>query len=190
MKNQIKFFQTVPGVIVITLLILTIPLVAMQFTDQVDWSVSDFIIMGILIFTMVLAFVLITRQAINLMYKAAIAGTVGTTFLMIWANAAVGLIGSGPHAGNFMYAGVVAVVIVGTYLSRFTARGMELAMFGTAVSLVLIAVIQLLLNMDEYPASSVQEIIAVNGFFCFLYATSGLLFRFMALEQASGKSGN
>jgi hypothetical protein len=190
MKNLLKFFQTIPGVFVITLLILLIPLVAMQFTDEVDWSVSDFIIMGILIFTMVLAFVLITRQAINLMYKAAIASAIGSTFLMIWANMAVGLIGSGPHAGNFMYAGVVGVVLIGTYLSRFTARGMELTMFSGAFAFVLVAIIALLANMDEYPGSSIQEIIAVNAFFTFLYATSGLLFRFIALEQASGKSGS
>lgn len=188
MKSLIKFFHTVPGAVVFTLLILSIPLIAMQFTSEVNWSVGDFIIMGILIFSTALAYVLISRYAPNFIYRAAIGAAIGTTFLMVWANLAVGLIGAGPHAGNLMYIGVVAVVIMGTYFSRFTAKGMELAMFGAAFSLVLLAGIALLANMQALPGSSVAEIIAVNAFFAFLYCIGGLLFRYVALHQSQEKT--
>jgi hypothetical protein len=50
MEKQQNFFLTIPGVAVVTGLILLIPLVAMQFTNEVNWSVTDFILMGSLLF--------------------------------------------------------------------------------------------------------------------------------------------
>lgn len=188
MNTLSKFLHTIPGAAVITLLILSIPLIAMQFTQEVDWGVGDFIVMGILIFSMAVAYVLLARYAPNFIHRAAIGSAAGTTFLMIWANLAVGLIGAGSHAGNLMYIGVVAVVIIGTYFSRFTAKGMELTMFCAALSILLIAVIALLANMQSYPGSSIAEIISVNAFFALLYCISGLLFRYLALQQTPEKS--
>lgn len=188
MEKQTKFYQTIPGVALITLLILLIPFVAMQFTDEVNWGVGDFIIMGTLLFITGLTYALVTRYAPNMIYRAGVLGAVGTTFLMVWANLAVGLIGAGPNLGNLMYIGVVAVVLIGTFLSRFTPKGMELTMFASALALVLLTVIALFANMNEYLASSVTEIIGVNAFFAALYTVSGLLFRYVALQQSKEKS--
>ncbi len=190
MKKDVPFIFTLPGVVVATLAILLIPFVAMQFTEEVNWSPADFIIMGVLIFSTGLAYTLITRYMPNLIHKAAYAGAVGSTFLLIWVNIAVGLIGGGPHVGNFMYIGVVAVVIIGTYLSRFTAKGMELTMFAATGTLVLIAIIALMAGMQDYPGSSVMEIIGVNAFFAVLFAVSGLLFRFISIAQPEQKANS
>ena len=107
---------------------------------------------------------------------------------MIWANLAVGLIGSGTNPGNLMYFGVVAVGIIGIVLSRFSPGGMERAMYITALMLVLVVGIALFANMDEYPGSSVDEIVGVNGFFATLFTVSGSLFRFAARKQSPKKS--
>jgi len=187
MKSFINFVHSIPGVAVITLLILSIPLIAMQFTQEVDWSFMDFVIMGILIFSTGSMYVLLTRFTSNVIYRAAMGAAIGTTFLLVWANLAVGLIGGGPHAGNLMYIGVVAVVLVGTFFSNFTAKGMERVMMGAAFSLVVVAVVALLANMQSYPGSSVVEIIAVNAFFMFLYLITALLFRYVALYPAENK---
>jgi hypothetical protein len=184
MEKQASLSLSLRWVAFATALVLMVPLVAMQFTTEVQWGPADFIIMGALIFCTGLSYVLLTRYAPNFIYRAAIAGAIGTTFLMIWANLAVGLIGSGPHAGNLMYIGVVGVVIIGTFLSRFTAKGMELAMFASAFAVVLLAVIALATNMHQYPGSSVAEILGVNAFFTVLFSISGLLFRFVALQQS------
>lgn len=188
MKSLIKFLHTLPGVGATTLLILFIPFIAMQFTPEVNWSAGDFIIMGILIFATGSAYVLLTRYTPNFIQRAAYGAAIGTTFLMVWSNMAVGLIGAGPHAGNLMYIGVLAVVVVGVYFSRFTAKGLELTMFATAIALVLVASVALLANMQSYPGSSVAEIIAVNAFFIFLYCIAGLLFRYVALQQTQPKT--
>lgn len=166
-----------------TLLILAIPLVAMQFTTEVNWSATDFVVMGLLLVGVGLAFVLITRHAGSFVYRLAGLAAIGSTFLLIWINLAVGLIGGGSQAGNLMYIGVVAVVMVGTYLSNFTARGMELTMLATAGSLIVIAGIALLTDMQHYAGSSVGEIIGVNAFFAFLFSVAALLFRYERLVK-------
>src|SRR5688572_15075528 len=106
MKNEITFSQSIIRVALATILILLIPFVAMQFSTEVDWSLTDFIFMGALIFGIGFSYVLATRFVSNIVYKVAIAAALGSTFLMIWVNLAVGLIGAGPHWGNFMYMGV------------------------------------------------------------------------------------
>jgi hypothetical protein len=180
MEKQSKFKKSILGVALATVIILLVPLVAMQFTNEVDWSVFDFIIMGALGFGTGLAYVLISRFSSNIVYRTAIGLAIGTTFFMIWANLAVGLIGAGPNPGNLMYMAVVAVVIIGSILSHFSPGGMERAMYATALALMLLAVIALSANMNEYPGSSVTEIIGVNGFFAMLFVISGILFRHVA----------
>ena len=103
MKNLRSLKLTIPVVGLITLLILLVPLVAMQFTDEVNWTAVDFIIAGALLFGTGMLLVWALRQSTSLAYRAAMGLTIGTTFLMIWANLAVGLIGSGPNLGNLMY---------------------------------------------------------------------------------------
>jgi hypothetical protein len=177
MIRQIKFLQSIPGVALATAVVLLVPLIAMQFTDEVNWSVGDFIIMGSLLFGTGVSYVLITRYMSDVAYKAAVGLALGTMLFMIWANLAVGLIGSGPNPGNLMYMAVVAVGIIGAVLSRFKPTGMQRTMFVTAGSLVLHTAIALLTKMDEYPGSSVTAILGVNVFFGFLFLVAGLLFR-------------
>jgi hypothetical protein len=190
MKKQKNLSRSVFWVAFITVIILSIPLLAMQFTDEVNWSLVDFIIVGILIFCTGLSYVLLTRSSSDIIHRAAVALAIGSTLLLIWTNLAVGLIGSGPNAGNLMYIVIVAIVIIGIFLSRFTTKGMEMVMFTVAITLVLFAVIQLLVKMYQYPGSSVIEIIGVNSFFAILFAVSGLLFRYITLKHlaSSGKS--
>lgn len=184
MEKQSTYSRSILGVALVTLLILSIPLVAMQFTDEVNWGVGDFIIMGALLFGTGVLFVLVMRLSSNIVYKTALGLAVGATFFMVYVNLAVGLIGGGPHAGNLMYAGVILVLIVGIYLSRFTAAGMERAMYLTAGTFAVLTAIAFLTKMYEYPGSSVMEIVGVNVFFATPFVVSGLLFRYVALEQA------
>jgi len=184
MKKEIKFYQSIPAVALVTLFILMVPFTAMQFTDEVKWTAADFILAGALLFGSGLSFVLAMRNATNIIYKAAIGLALGAMFFMIWANLAVGLIGKGPNPGNLMYIGVIAVGISGIILSRLKPHGLAHTMYAMALALVLIAVIALNASMHQYPGSSMAEIIGVNGFFAILFSISGLLFRFVAHDQS------
>jgi len=175
-------------VTMITVLILLIPFIAMQFTNEVNWQFPDFILMGSLIFGTGASFVWIVGKGSSFAYKSAIGLALASTFLLIWANLAVGLIGSGPNLGNLMYFGVVVTAITGIVLSRFQPTGMERAMYATAFSLVLLATIALMANVHKSPGASVAEIIVVNGFFSGLYTVAGFLFRYSAHLQAIEKS--
>jgi hypothetical protein len=184
MNAEVNLSKPLMVVAIITSIILLIPLVAMQYTTEVNWDLGDFIVMGILLFGTGAAFVILTAYSNNYIHKLAMVFAIGATFLMIWSNLAVGLIGGGAHIGNLMYAAVILVGLVGTYLSRFSSRGMERTMFAMASTFVLIAIIALAANMQAYPGSSVKEIIGVNGFFATLYVVAGMLFRFVAIEEA------
>jgi cell division protein FtsL len=184
MEKQQKFSRSILSVALGTALVLSVPLVAQQFTDEVNWSVADFLVMGVLIFSAGLSYVLITRYVTNIVHKAAIVMALGSTFLMIWANLAVGLIGSGPNPGNLMYLAVIAVGFIGTFFSRFTPAGMERTLYAMALAVVLLAIIALATNMQQYAGSSVAEIIGVNGFFTVLFGISGLLFRYVVLVKS------
>lgn len=81
----------------IATLILLIPLIAMQFTSQVNWKLIDFIIAGILLYgTAILINLIITTSK---KHKTILIVTILVLLLLIWMEMAVGLFGS-PFAGS------------------------------------------------------------------------------------------
>ena len=80
-------------------ILLTIPLVAMQFTNEVNWAVSDFIIGGILFFGIGLAFEFVLRMTKSMKKRMVIIISLTIAFLLLWAELAVGIFGT-PIAGS------------------------------------------------------------------------------------------
>ena len=91
--------KDIVGVFVVTGLILMIPLVAMQFTEEVDWNLFDFVVMGILMIGTGLLMVLATRRIKNRDYQVVTIIALLVLFLLVWAEGAVGVFGS-PFAGS------------------------------------------------------------------------------------------
>ena len=75
-------------------LLLMVPAVAMQFTTEVNWTGSDFVVMGAMLAAACGAYDLATRLSRNTTYRAAFGIAVLTGFLLVWVNLAVGLIGA------------------------------------------------------------------------------------------------
>ncbi|GIV35863.1 MAG: hypothetical protein KatS3mg032_0242 [Cyclobacteriaceae bacterium] len=94
-----RFSFSVAGVFAVSLVLLLIPLTAMQFTDAVQWSAGDFLIMGFLLNGAGLLAIALLRDKRFLTRLAGIC-TVISVFLLVWVNLAVGLVGSGPHWGQ------------------------------------------------------------------------------------------
>jgi len=179
-----KFIARLGG---ITVLLLMIPLIAMQFFDGVDWSLFDFIIAGALIFGTGLTYKLITWKSSGMAYRIAIAFALLTGLFLIWSNLAVGLIGSEDNVANLMYFGVIAVGIIGAFWADFQPDGMMYNMLAMACSHVVITVIALLMGLQHLPYSSVTEVVGVNFFFFMLFTLSALLFRYAAKENKIGE---
>ncbi len=95
MKNQNTsiFMQNkdIVSILLGTGLVLLIPFVAMQVTNEVNWDESDFIVIGALLLGMGMVFVFLTRTFQNSTQRAFIALGVIAITLYIWAELAVGI---------------------------------------------------------------------------------------------------
>jgi hypothetical protein len=160
-----------------TAILLLVPLVAMQITDEVVWSLADFVTAGGLLFGTGLAYVLAAGRGGTIVYRAAVGVALGTALSLVWANLAVGIIGNEGNPVNLAYFGVLAVGFIGALIARLKPQGMARALFATAIAQGLVAAAALIAGMHRSPESSVPEILAVNGFFIVLWVGSALLFR-------------
>lgn len=161
----------------VTALFLLIPLIAMQFSEEVVWTLSDFIFAGGLIFGTGFCYILVSRKAQDMVYRFAVGFALFTGLLLIWVNGAVGIIGSENNAFNLIYFAVIGVGILGALLARLKSAGMMFTLIAMAATQAVIAVIALFTGMAKVPESSIVEIIGVNAFFIFLFMISALLFR-------------
>ena len=153
----------------IAAIMLVLPLIAMQFTDEVDWDVSDFIIFGVMLGTVGGTFELAAKMTPNKAYLAATGVALATAFILIWINGAVGIIGNEENPANLMYYGVLIVGIIGSAIAWGQPNGMALAMVATAIAQVLVAVVALVAGL--------VYTFVVTVIFVLLWLTSAWLFK-------------
>jgi len=79
--------------------LLSVPLIAMQFTDEVKWGGLDFAIMGALLLGTGLLCELVLRKVKSTGGRLALCAGILFAFLLIWAELAVGIFGT-PFAGS------------------------------------------------------------------------------------------
>jgi hypothetical protein len=85
-----------------------LPLVAMQFTDEVNWTTFDFVFWAGMLLVACAAHELVSRMSPSRAYRAGVGVAVVTGFLVVWVNGAVGMIGSEDNAWNLLF--LVALV--------------------------------------------------------------------------------
>lgn len=82
-----------------TAAILLVPLMAMQFTSEVNWTGGDFIVAGLLLGGSGLLFELATSKLRSRRTRVIAGAVIVLGFLFVWAELAVGIAGS-PFAGS------------------------------------------------------------------------------------------
>jgi len=158
--------------------LLTIPLVAMRFTQEVAWSPFDFAFMGALLFGTLLAFEVATRRVASPTQRAAFAIALVGGFLLIWVNAAVGIIGA-PGGPNLLYPGVLAVGLLAALAVRFRPSRMAWPLFAMALAQLSVpAIVWLVEGPARFSAPpGAWGMLALNAGFAVAFAAAGLLFR-------------
>ncbi len=169
-------------------LILLLPLLAMQFTEEAAWDLADFAIFGAMLVGACGTYELAARVTGNNAYRAAVGVALAAAFILVWLSLGVGIIGRDGDPANLMYFGVLAVGIVGAIVARFRSHGMARALFATALAQALVAAIVLVFGLG-LPWSPPVEILALNGFFVALFAGSALLFRHTARGRTPAGAG-
>lgn len=87
------------GIVLAVALLLLIPLIAMQFTNEVTWTGSDFVTAGILLLGTGLLFEFVMRKIWNKNYQIGVLAVILIALFLIWAELAVGIFGT-PLAGS------------------------------------------------------------------------------------------
>jgi hypothetical protein len=167
--------------------ILLVPLLGDLFMGW-NWPPFAFAFWGALLFGTGLTYELVARKGGTIAYRAAVGVACATGFVLLWINAAAGIIGDGPV--NVMYFGVLAVGFIGALIARFQPRGMALALFATAVAQMLVPVIALAIwkagwqhlltdpNSPHPPFHpGIAPVFALNTVFVMLFVGSAMLFR-------------
>ncbi len=157
-------------------LLLLLPLVAMQFTAEVNWHETDFIVAGAMLLAACGSYELAARISGNTAYRAAFGVAIAAALVLVWLNLAVGIIGDEDNPANLMFGGVLAVGIIAALLARFRPHGMARALIATAIAQMLVAVIALVAGLGH-------EAVILSALFGATWLASAGLFRKAARQQ-------
>jgi hypothetical protein len=153
-----KMQKTVLRVALAALGMLMVPLVASRVVEGWNWGPGAFLFTYVMFFGTGMAYTLIARKMNAWVYKAAVGLALVAGFVLGWAT----------------------MVPIGALLARLEARGLSLALFAMAASLVLAWVITQVIFSDT-PAGPVWNVGVMHGGFVLLFALAGLLFRHASL---------
>ncbi len=164
---------------VVISLILMVSLVAMQFTDEIDWNLFDFVVMGTVLIGIGIAYELVARKSTKTVYRVAFGIGLTGAFLLFWVNGAVGIIGNEGQDANLLYGAVFVVGFIGSLIARFKPHGMSRTLFAAALVQMLVPVIALIIwpPPNTSWAPSILGVFLLSAFFAYLFVVSAMLFR-------------
>ncbi|GAB4296075.1 MAG: hypothetical protein Kow0098_18990 [Ignavibacteriaceae bacterium] len=179
---------------VIAAFLLLVPILAMLFTEQVNWTAFDYFVAWILLFGAGSTYVLIAGMGNVKSYRIAAGIAVGTALIIIWSNLAVGIIGSEENPVNLLFYAVLLIGITGSFAARFKPWGMSITLFVMAIAQALVPAIALLIRMPDLPSdvstTDIFRVFVFNSFFVILFILSALLFRSAAKQEDNEQINN
>ena len=157
--------------------LLITPAVAMRFSEEVQWTPSDFVFAGIILIGAGVIAELAVRASGTWSYRIGAGLAVLASVLLLWINGAVGIIGSEDHPANLLYLGVILAAFVGGVVSRFRADGLSRSMVVAAVVQVVIGVVAVLRGWGQGSENWPQPVIVLSLVFGLIWLASAALFR-------------
>ena len=151
--------------------LLLLPLAAMRFTAAVSWDLADFLVAGSLLFGACVAYEL--AAGMGTAYRAAGGMAAIATVGLVWINLAVGIIGSEDNPANLMFAGVLAVAIIGAISARFRSDRMAVVLGMTAWAQIAVGLIAVVAG---FGSGQYWPIIGLSGVFALLWLGAAAFF--------------
>ena len=84
--------KSIAIVLLATVLILLVPLLAMQFTDEMNWDLADFALAGALLIGTGLVYVMAAKMVSKPGYRTIIGVVLAVALFLVWLELAVGII--------------------------------------------------------------------------------------------------
>ena len=91
--------QRLMGIVVLVGSLLLIPLIAMEFTTEVNWDSFDFIVAAVLLLGTGLVCEMVLRNVCSTKNRILLCGVILVILFLVWAELAVGIFGT-PFAGS------------------------------------------------------------------------------------------
>lgn len=158
--------------------LLLIPAIGNQTIEGWNWSLFDFVWAGAMIAGVQFAYHAFAKKINHHTYKMAAALGLGATFILLWINAAVGIVGDDDGINMIFFLSIVITFIVGSLISKGSPRGMAKTLYALAGVTILIPTAGFILSRAVYGKSpEMIKIYALCGMFALLFIGSGLLFR-------------
>lgn len=168
--------------------LLLLPLVAMLLGADVNWTVGDFLIAGLLFGSVGLALELTVRVTRNSAFRGGVAVALAATFLLIWINGAVGIIGSEDNPNNLMYFAVILIALIGSVIALFRPEGMARAMVAAAIAQVAVPIIALVNGTGATDPNTPWDFLFLSGFFAAMWILAAGLFRKAARDETPARA--
>jgi hypothetical protein len=86
LNNILLTKKSVFKLLIITLLILLVPFIAMQFSDEVNWTVGDFIVAGVLLIFFGYLYNVLSKTSNHKATNVTIGVVLIGAFLLIWLS--------------------------------------------------------------------------------------------------------
>jgi hypothetical protein len=147
----------------------------MQFSEQMSWDETDFIVWGVMLALAAGTFDLAIRVPGNVAYRMAVGVALVGAFILVWMNLAVGIIGSEDNPANLMYGGVLATGLVGAFVARFRGGGMAVTLGAMALAQLAAGIIALSASLGSTGANWPRVIYVLTSFFAALWSLSAWL---------------
>ena len=125
-----------------------LPLVVKQFTDELNWTVFDFVVWAGMLLVACTAYEIVSRMSPNRWYRAGVGVAVVTGFLVFWVNGAVGMVGDEGNAYNLLFLVAIVVGAAVALLGWFRPAAMVRALYATAAVHAAVALYALALSGD------------------------------------------
>jgi hypothetical protein len=171
-------------------LVLLIPVIGMQVSDEWNWDLFDFIFAVVVLFGAAVAYEVVASRGGTFAYRAAVGVAVLTGLVLVWINAAVGIIGD-DDGFNLMYFAMLSIGVAGALVARFRPQGMARTLFVVAIAQMLVPLIVLAIPSLRdvlWEPPGIAGVFILNAIFAALWLGSAWLFWKAARKQASATS--